>query len=416
MNWIRNTSLPRLVEVKSSHIVGNKGYNYQEGAYKRLNSYSRINHLAKVTSTCLGLVMLLLFLASCTDSIKSTPYPPVLYIGWDGNGRSQIFRQEPDEAVSQLTDLESDIIDFSVSADARQVAFTALEADSTSSIWLMNVDGDQLRQILTCSEAECSQPVWAPDSRRLVYERRPISEGGIPGSSYLWWFDAETAETVAVLDDIEARGYAVRFSPDGEWLSYVSPEDEGAYLYNTKDGRSHFIPDEIGAPVAWSPASDQVVVPNLDLVIVHGDEGEDHLEHTHDYQSAVHLFTVDVESGDLEPISEDLKVEDSVPAWSPGADWIAFGRRLAGPSAGRQLWLTRPDGSEVRAVTEDLTVNHGPPYWSPDGRYLLSQRIALDDPESEPGIWIIDVNTGEATNLIPVGMQPAWLSDTSAIR
>jgi hypothetical protein len=47
---------------------------------------------------------------------------------------------------------------------------------------------------------------------------------------------------------------------------------------------------------------------------------------------------------------------------------------------------------------------------------LLSQRIALDDPESEPGIWIIDVNTGEATNLIPVGMQPAWLSDTSAIR
>ena len=381
-----------------------------------MNSYSRFYHLSKVTTVCLGFAALLLVLPSCVDLIQSAQYPPVLYISWDENGRSQIYRLEADGALSQLTDLESEIIDFAISPDATQVVFTSLEADGTSSIWLVNVDGNQLNQILSCSEAECSQPIWAPDGGRLVYERRPISEGGIAGSSYLWWLDAETGETAAVLNDIEARGSAARFSPDGEWLGYVSPEDEGAYLYNMKDGRSHFVPDEIGAPVAWSPASDQAVVPKMDLVIIHGDEGDDHLEHTHDYQSAQHLFTVGVESGELEPLSEDIMVEDSVPAWSPGADWIAFGRRLAGPSAGRQLWLMRPDGSEVRAITKDLSINHGPPFWSPDGRYLLFQRIAVDYPKSEPGIWIIDVDSGEATNLAPVGMQPAWLSKTSATR
>jgi TolB protein len=229
----------------------------------------------------------------------------------------------------------------------------------------------------------------------------------------LWWLDTVTGETVSVLDSNEARGMAARFSPDGEWLSYATPEDEGTHFYNLKDGRSHFVPKGIGVAVAWSPTSDQVVVPNLDLVIYHGDEGADHLEHTHDYQSAVHLFAMEVESGDLEPISEDLNVDDSVPSWSPGADWIAFGRRLAGPSTGRQLWLMRPDGSEAQALTEDFSVNHGPPFWSPDGRYLLFQRFSLDDPESKPGIWILDVDSGEATNLAASGMQPAWIAEAT---
>lgn len=358
--------------------------------------------------------MFVLVLASCADSMKIPPYPPVLYIGWDGNSRSQIYRLEAKGAPTQLTDLESELIGFAVSSDATQIAFTTLEANGMSTIWRMNVDGDQLSQILSCYKAECSQPVWAPDGRRLIYERRIIGEDGVPGSSYLWWLDTLTGETVSVLDNDEARGMAARFSPDGEWLSYATPEDEGTHLYNLKDGRSHFVPEGIGVPVAWSPTSAQVIIPNLDLVIVHGDEGEDHLEHTHDYQTAVHLFAVEVEGGELEPISENLNMDDSVPAWSPGADWIAFGRRLAGPATGRQLWLMRPDGSEAQALTEDFSVNHGPPFWSPDGRYLLFQRLSLDEPESEPGIWILDVESGETTNLVPAGMQPIWLAETIA--
>jgi TolB protein len=394
-------------------MVGNSGHNSDIGANKRLISHTGWNTLAKAARTSLGLMLLVLVLASCLDSMKTSPYPPVLYIGWDDNSRSQIFRLEAEGTPSQLTDLESEIIDFAVSPDATQVALTTMESNGMSTIWRMHVDGDQLSQILECSEAECSQPVWAPDGRRLIYERRTIGQDGLPSSAYMWWLDTETGETASVLDNNEIRGMAARFSPEGEWLSYAIAQDEGTYIYNRNDGRSHFVPEGIGVPVAWSPTSEVVLVPNLDLVIVHGDEGEDHLEHTHDYQTAVHLFALDLESGDLEPISEDLNVDDSVPAWSPGADWIAFGRRLAGPSTGRQLWLMRPDGSEARALTEDFSLNHGPPIWSPDGRYLLFQRVSLDDPENEPGIWILDVDSGEATNLAASGMQPAWIAEAN---
>jgi len=41
---------------------------------------------------------------------------------------------------------------------------------------------------------------------------------------------------------------------------------------------------------------------------------------------------------------------------------------------------------------------------------LLFQRIANNDLESNPGIWILDIDTGEASELVAAGMQPVWLA------
>jgi TolB protein len=361
----------------------------------------------------MGLVMFILVLPGCHFTEDDSKVPPIIFLGWDENEQNQIYRQKPGGEPGQITRAEGGVFDFAAAPDGKTVIYTTIAKDGTSVLWQTDENGRTPTLLHTCAQAECSQPIWAPDNRRLIYERRNIGDDGIPGSSYLWWLDTETGESRAVLEDIEARGTAARFSPDGQWLSYISPEEEGAIIYNLKDGRSHFAADEIGVPVAWSPTGNQVVVPNLDLVIIHGDEGDDHLQHTHDYETAVHLFTMDIGSGDLRIISEDLKVEDSVPIWSPNGDWIAFGRRFPGTSAGRQLWLMRPDGSEARALTNDPANNYGPPSWSPDGRYLLFQRFAIDDPNGEPGIWLLDVETGQESELASAGMQPAWLVETS---
>jgi len=360
-----------------------------------------------------GLLTLMLVLCACNVIQDNSQLPPILYLGWDENERNQVYRQNHGEEPAQITRVEDGVLDFAVSPDGRTLVYTTLVDDGNSEIWKIDATGHDSRLILTCNQAECSQPVWAPDNRRLVYEKRNIGDDGIPGSPYLWWLAPETGETRTVLENYEARGTALRFSPDGQWLSYVSPEKEGAVIYNLQDGRSHFVANEIGVPVAWSPNSSQIIVPNLDLVIIHGDEGDDHLNHTHNYETATHLFDFDVASGESVSISGDLKVEDSVPAWSPNGDWIAFGRRFPGTSAGRQLWLMRPDGSEAYALTSDFDFTYGLPLWSPDGRYLLFQRFPIDKPDGEPGIWLFDIENGQESELVAVGMQPAWLVEAT---
>ncbi len=333
----------------------------------------------------------------------------LVFLGWDEEERIQLYKQYPGDIPSQITAADNGIVDYAVAPDGMRIIYSSTTEDGSSSLWLVDEDGRDPRLLLMCPQAECSQPVWSPDSRRVIFEQRKIGDDGIPGSPQLLWLDSKTGEAKLVLEDGNARGSMARFSPDGQWLSYFSPEENGVVIYNLQDGELQIVPDEIGAPLAWGPATNRFAVPNLDLVILHGDEGEDHLEHTHDYEAAVHLFAADGVGSELQNISGSLKVEDSVPAWSSDEEWIAFGRRFPGTDSARQLWLMRPDGSESRALTSDHSINYGPPRWSPDGRFLLFQRVVTDDPGADPAIWLLDLETGEERELVARGMQPAWL-------
>jgi len=89
--------------------------------------------------------------------------------------------------------------------------------------------------------------------------------------------------------------------------------------------------------------------------------------------------------------------------------WIAFSRKPPRVSAGKQLGLMRPDGSEVHFLTDDVKVHHGAPAWPPDGRYLLFQRYPLTEPDAQPGIWLLEVETGIRREVVTPDSRPVWL-------
>jgi dipeptidyl aminopeptidase/acylaminoacyl peptidase len=99
----------------------------------------------------------------------------------------------------------------------------------------------------------------------------------------------------------------------------------------------------------------------------------------------------------------------SHPAWSPDRSQIAFGpAKVGSPGIIGGVGVVNADGTEERL----LSVGQNP-RWSPDGTRLLIQEV--DDVTSEPiTIWILDVATGEATDLGP-GFNPQWLPDGERI-
>lgn len=357
------------------------------------------------------LLLLAVVLATATLAGCGLPnsLPPVLYLRADAAGRSHLYRQDTAEAAPQQLSGQGagDVLDFAAAPDGRRVVYTVAD-DSQGFLRIVNSNGDDDRELLACPEAECSGPVWSPDGARLVYERRPLAGDGAFGSPRLYWLDPTDGATLPLVTG-EVIGYGARFSPDGAWLSYVSPGDAGVVLYRLADGTQRLVSSRVGRPAAFSPDSAQIIVGDLVLegnptAPADGDTPAPIQE-----SSRVFLYRVALAEEGRERLSADLPVDDSAPAWSPDGQWIAFGRAPADAASGRQLWLMRPDSSEAYALTNDPNLFHGPPAWSPDGATLLYQRFDLSDPAATPEVWQLRLADGVATLIAPGGYLPVWL-------
>ena len=358
--------------------------------------------------------MLLSFLAAsyaflqADASSEESGQPPILFLAEDANGRLQLYTATPANWQPQkLTQETADILNFAPSPNGQQIAYAAALPDGLSQIKLLSLNDGRAsypQTILTCPDAECSQPVWHPDGRRLLYERREPPNFSRP---QLWWLDSQSGETRLLLEEETAIGSNARFSPDGNWVSFASSPEVGIRLYNFVDGRSLTFPSDVGTPVAWHPYGNQLLFQNSRQVIFHGEDNDDHDEHGHDFATAVSLYLASLGTQSTQLLSSDGAFNDGNAVYSPDGEWIVFGRRLARTNSGRQLWLMRADGSEAHALTEEIDTHFGPPHWSPDGRYMLFQTYSSNAPDQFPSITLLEVTTGEFTNL-GSGILPIW--------
>ncbi len=370
------------------------------------------------------LLTLLAFLAAAyaiflPPKQTSSPLPPVLYLAEDDAGLLQLYRASaPDWQPAQLTQETAEIISYASAPDGSQIAYTVNLPDGSSQLKLLplnNGAAGQPQTRLTCESAECAQPVWHPDGRRLLYERREP-----PNFSYpqLWWLDTQTGESILLREKLSAVGSSARFSPDGRWVSYAGSPDEGLQVYNFADGRALSFPSNVGTPAAWHPFGNQLLFQNSRAVILHGGNQSDHTLHDHNVAVGVSLYLglLTGPSDELPQshlLSGDGAFNDGNAAWSPDGQWIVFGRRLASTNSGRQLWLMRADGAEAHALTNDLTQHFGPPSWSPDGRYLLFQQYNSTTPDQPPTVQLLEIATGSLTQITPHGLLPTFLTTSS---
>ncbi len=191
---------------------------------------------------------------------------------------------------------------------------------------------------------------------------------------------------VVVARPAPALAYQAREPGDDRWFLQVMSAD-GTHHTRLAEGQGEFL-----SPPSWSP-------DGADLAFASDREGHDD------------IWVIDIDGGHLTNLTND-EARDHSPAWSPDGQWIAFAS--VRDSLYWELYLMRPDGSELHRLTWWDDASDLSPSWSPDGARLTFA-------SKRDGNWEIYVMDRDGSHLTRLtrheadDTNPDWSPDGSRI-
>ena len=248
-------------------------------------------------------------------------------------------------AERNLTNNGSDDFDPDISRDGSRIAFVSDRSGPTS-IYVMNSDGSTVEKVPNTEGA--LSPRWSRDGSSLAF-----SSGG---SLYVTDFEAGDLRLLMKAQNEAAAAPCRAGSFPGGW----SPDDERIAYYAASVSRS------IGQVCAVGVDGEGVEVlaaaPDAYLVEPAYSPDGSLLAYRAIVDGQYDIWLLDVRSGERTNITDDTDL-DIEPSWSPDGAWIAFGAYRQG-SPNCDIFVMRPDGSDVRRLTED-PAKEANPVWGP---------------------------------------------------
>ena len=281
---------------------------------------------------------------------------------WSRDGKLMVFhrpttrpaptvreRRSPVPAV-RLLRIEGAFPSFAPTGDT--LSFTA----NFRSIERMRRDGSDRHEIYRDPQSPAFFPAWSPVGDVIAFTRGRVFAGASTDNE-LYVVRSDGAHPRNITQH-PANDALPSWSPDGQRLVFRSTRDGNKELYvigldgsgltrlTTSPGTDTF--------PHWSPVGDRIVFAS---------------DRTGDFE----IYTMRPDGGDVRPLTHSPGF-DMHPTWSPDGKWICFTSMRGGlkdehpltgnPQPYGDLYLMRPDGSEVQSLTDDQ-FEDGTPGWAP---------------------------------------------------
>ena len=288
---------------------------------------------------------------------------------------------------------------------------------------------------------------WSPDGKFILAVKK--AKTGLQSAVLI---NLENKEETILAED----GASPRFSPNGDWVSYVTKQAGRSILHLRKiDGTSHAeysdFPGEISQPL-WSPDSTYLVftgtqegldqrykdlwalrvqgnqfvgspfpvVPDVEQMEFFNWSQNGQLAYRMGFElGGLFILQVDLQTGKATGPPRQLVRQGGVlllHCWSPD------GKQIAVMLLDKQVlvFVSASTGEQIRQVSIPegtlSTSGWGGMSWSPDGKWIAFSGL---DTERKPGVFLITVETGKAKLLVPLedtmARSPTWSPDGKTI-
>jgi TolB protein len=286
-----------------------------------------------------------------------------------------------------------------------QIAFRRfLSADKTTgAIFTINPDGTGLQQVTSGRRKDGvgTEPSWSPDGEWIVYM---VAPGGDLGRARLAKIRPDGTDATELSEACTGRclsdGFPA-FAPSGQLLAF---ERKTRWASGEGESTAIFVMDADGAnarQITQQGSSSEHPTQYEDLAPTFAPSGARIAFERTDLDTFHHaIFTVALDgTGELQ--ITDWSLDASQPDFSPDGEWILFRSNETSPIEGN-VWLVRPDGTDAHAVTDSV---EGDAKWvsgsfSPDGLFITNGMAPIvDGQQQNADVYVMRPDGSELRNL-----------------
>lgn len=272
--------------------------------------------------------------------------------------------------------------------DFKYPSFVEYSPDSQKAAFSVYLDGKNLLRVFDTrtgeiiSDIEASgtwpYPSWSSDSNELIF-RKLIQADDHKGEIFRVNADGSNLKRLTYNDVQEG---VIKWSPSGETIAY-EVDLGGTYIMNADGSDARLLVDENyrDVPEMWSP--------DERYLLIRSREG---------YRERDQLWIYDFQTNTFKFLVEKLAYSEygGTVDWSPLSDRIAYVKEI-GLEAETELYVMRPDGSEIVNLTNNLD-RYYDPNWSLDSQWIAF----VKEPHNEDAdIYLVSRDGAEMRKLTP---------------